>query len=82
MPSLLGLKCLGKLCGSEKSKVASSERPSSRGAYRRLVVKDVSVNGSPYPAHRRATITHLLFLHPEVCCPSPHVLSNVDPPGK
>ncbi|XP_005874564.1 PREDICTED: actin-binding LIM protein 1 isoform X4 [Myotis brandtii] len=80
MPSLLGLKCLGKLCGSEKSKVASSERPSSRGAYRRLVVKDVSVSGSPYPTHRRATITHLLFLHPEVCCPSQHVLSNVDPP--
>nr|KAF6303382.1 actin binding LIM protein 1 [Myotis myotis] len=80
MPSLLGLKCLGKLCGSEKSKVASSERPSSRGAYRRLVVKDVSVSGSPYTAHRRATITHLLFLHPEGCCPSQHVLSNVDPP--
>ncbi|XP_070288309.1 actin-binding LIM protein 1 isoform X1 [Myotis yumanensis] len=80
MPSLLGLKCLGKLCSSEKSKVASSERPSSRGAYRRLVVKDVSVSGSPYAAHRRATITHLLFLHPEVCCLSQHVLSNLDPP--
>nr|KAF6321958.1 actin binding LIM protein 1 [Pipistrellus kuhlii] len=80
MPSLLGLKCLGRLCGSEKSRVASSERPSSRGSYRRLVVKDVSVTESPFPGHRHATITHLLYLHSEVCSPSQHLLSNFDPP--
>lgn len=82
MPSLLGLKCLGRLCGSEKSRVASSERPSSRGSYRRLVVKDVSVTESPFPGHRHAAITHLLYLHSEVCCLSQHLLSNFDPPGK
>ncbi|KAM5271235.1 actin-binding LIM protein 1 isoform 2-T2 [Ctenodactylus gundi] len=66
MPSLLGLKCLGKLCSSEKSKVPSSERASTRGSCRRrLVVEGVSVSGTPYPAHRRATITHVVYLCPE-----------------
>lgn len=78
MPSLLGLKCLGKLCSSEKSKVTSSEGTGPRGSYRRrLVVKDVSVTGSPF-----ATITHLLYLHPVICCSSEHLLNNFDPLGK
>nr|XP_008505239.1 PREDICTED: actin-binding LIM protein 1 isoform X15 [Equus przewalskii] len=80
MPSFLGLKCLGKLCSSEKSKVTSSERSSTRGSSRRgLVVKDVSVTGPPYPAHRRATITHMLYLHPEVYCTFEHLCNNCDP---
>ncbi|XP_066094379.1 actin-binding LIM protein 1 isoform X17 [Saccopteryx bilineata] len=81
MPSFLGLKCLGKLCSSEKSQVSSSEGTGPRGSYRRrLVVEDVSITGSPYPTrHRRATVTHLLYLHPEVCCPSEHLFNNSDP---
>ncbi|KAM8781763.1 actin-binding LIM protein 1 isoform 1-T1 [Rhynchonycteris naso] len=80
MPSFLGLKCLGKLCSSEKSQVSSSERTGPRGSYRRrLVVEDVSITESPYPMHRRATITHLLYLHPEVCCPSERLLNNSNP---
>ncbi|KAM5243606.1 actin-binding LIM protein 1 isoform 2-T2 [Hipposideros larvatus] len=80
MPSFLGLKCLGKLCSSEKSKDTSSERTSTMGLYRRrLVVKDVNVTGSPYPTHRRATITHLLYLHPDVCCTFEHLFNHFDP---
>ncbi|XP_035883250.1 actin-binding LIM protein 1 isoform X23 [Phyllostomus discolor] len=79
MPSLLGLKCLGRLCGSEKSKVASSETTGSRGSCRRrLVVEDVSIPGSPRSSHRRATVTHLLYLHPDACCTSGHLASNLD----
>ncbi|XP_019515636.1 PREDICTED: actin-binding LIM protein 1 [Hipposideros armiger] len=80
MPSFLGLKCLGKLCSSEKSKDTSSERTSTMGLYRRrLVVKDVNVTGSPYPTHRRATITHLLYLYPDVCCTFEHLFNHFDP---
>ncbi|KAM6183485.1 actin-binding LIM protein 1 isoform 3-T3 [Erethizon dorsatum] len=80
MPSFLGLKCLGKLCISEKSEVASSERTSTRGSYqRRLIVEDVSVTVTPYPAQRRATITHLLYRYPEVCGPSERVFNSCDP---
>ncbi|XP_063100857.1 actin-binding LIM protein 1 isoform X8 [Cavia porcellus] len=82
MPSFLGLKCLGKLCSSKKSKVTSSERTSSRGSYRRrLTIEDVSVTGTPYSAQRqrRATITHVLYLYPEVCGPSEHVFNSCDP---
>ncbi|ELK04937.1 Actin-binding LIM protein 1 [Pteropus alecto] len=80
MPSFLGLKCLGKLCSSEKSKVTSSERTSTRRSYRRrLVVEDVSVTGSPHPTHRRATITHLLYLPPEVDCTLEHLFNDFDP---
>lgn len=83
MPSFLDLKCLGKLCSSEKSKVTSSERTTCRGSYRRrLVVEDMSVTGSPYAAHRRATVTHLLYLHPEVCCTFEHLFKHFDPLGK
>ncbi|XP_065750091.1 actin-binding LIM protein 1 isoform X2 [Phocoena phocoena] len=79
MPCFLGLKSLGKLFNSVKSKVTSSEKTSARGSYRRrLVVEDVYVPGSPYPAHRRATITHLLCLHPEVYCMFEHLLNNLD----
>uniref|UniRef100_A0A8C0I4R0 Actin binding LIM protein 1 n=1 Tax=Balaenoptera musculus TaxID=9771 RepID=A0A8C0I4R0_BALMU len=79
MPCFLGLKSLGKLFNSVKSKVTSSEKTSTRGSYRRrLVVEDVSVPGSPYPAHRRATIIHLLCLHPEVYCMFEHLLNNLD----
>ncbi|XP_030615165.1 actin-binding LIM protein 1 isoform X9 [Delphinapterus leucas] len=79
MPCFLGLKSLGKLFNSVKSKVTSSEKTSTRGSYRRrLVVEDVYVPGSPYPAHRRATITHLLCLHPEVYCMFEHLLNNLD----
>ncbi|XP_064344537.1 actin-binding LIM protein 1 isoform X9 [Camelus dromedarius] len=80
MPCFLGLKSLGKLCDSVKNKGTSSERTSTRGSYRRrLVVEDVSVPGSPYPARRRATITHFLYLHPEVYCTFEHLLNNLDP---
>lgn len=83
MPSFLGLKCLGKLCSSEKSRVSSSERASSTGSYRRrLVVEDVSIPGIPPPAHRRATITHLLYLPPEAYCTLEHLFNCLDPPGK
>uniref|UniRef100_A0A8C3YRP2 Actin binding LIM protein 1 n=1 Tax=Catagonus wagneri TaxID=51154 RepID=A0A8C3YRP2_9CETA len=81
MPCFLGLKSLGKLCNSMKSKVTSTERSSTRGSCRTtLVVEDVSVPGSPYPAHRRATITHFLYLHPEVYCTFEHLLNNFHPP--
>uniref|UniRef100_A0A7N5JK58 Actin binding LIM protein 1 n=1 Tax=Ailuropoda melanoleuca TaxID=9646 RepID=A0A7N5JK58_AILME len=81
MPSFLGLKCLGKLCSSEKSRVSSSERASSTGSYRRrLVVEDVSIPGIPPPAHRRATITHLLYLPPEAYCTLEHLFNCLDPP--
>ncbi|XP_036919742.1 actin-binding LIM protein 1 isoform X11 [Sturnira hondurensis] len=79
MPSLLGLKCLGKLCSSEKSKVTSSETTGTRGSCRRrLVVEDVGIPGSPRPSSRRDTITHLLYLYPDVCCTSGHLAGNVD----
>ncbi|XP_073760254.1 actin-binding LIM protein 1 isoform X5 [Callorhinus ursinus] len=81
MPSFLGLKCLGKLCSSEKSRMSSCERASPTGSYRRrLVVEDVSITGTPLPAHRRATITHLLYLHPEAYCTLEHLFSCLDPP--
>ncbi|XP_044924933.1 actin-binding LIM protein 1 isoform X22 [Mustela putorius furo] len=84
MPSFLGLKCLGKLCSSEKSRVSSSERAERAGRMgsyrRRLVVQDVSIAGTPPPAHRRATITHLLYLHPETYCTLEHLVSCLDPP--
>uniref|UniRef100_A0A8C0KJ20 Actin binding LIM protein 1 n=1 Tax=Canis lupus dingo TaxID=286419 RepID=A0A8C0KJ20_CANLU len=81
MPSFLGLKCLGKLCSSEKSGVPSSERASTTGSYRRrLVVEDVSITGIPQPAHRRATMTHLVYLHPEAYCTLEHLLSHLEPP--
>ncbi|XP_019669437.2 actin-binding LIM protein 1 isoform X21 [Felis catus] len=80
MPSFLGLKCLGKLCSSEKSSLSSSERASTTGSCRRTrVVEDVRVTSTPQPAHRRATITHLLYLHPEAYCTLEHLISNLDP---
>uniref|UniRef100_A0A4W2E0A3 Actin binding LIM protein 1 n=1 Tax=Bos indicus x Bos taurus TaxID=30522 RepID=A0A4W2E0A3_BOBOX len=80
MPCFLGLKSLGKLCNSGKGKATSSAKTSTRGSCkRRLVVEDVSFPGSPAPARRRATITHLLYLHPDVCCTFEHLLSNPDP---
>lgn len=83
MPSFLGLKCLGKLCSSEKNRVSSSEGAGHMGSYRRrLVVQDVSIAGIPPPAHRRATITHLLYLHPETYCTLEHLVSCLDLPGK
>nr|XP_060497402.1 actin-binding LIM protein 1 isoform X16 [Panthera onca] len=81
MPSFLGLKCLGKLCSSEKSGLSSSERAGTTGSCRRSrVVEDVCVTSTPQPAHRRATITHLLYLHPEAYCTLEHLISNLDPP--
>uniref|UniRef100_A0A8D1D6W9 Actin binding LIM protein 1 n=1 Tax=Sus scrofa TaxID=9823 RepID=A0A8D1D6W9_PIG len=81
MPCFLSLKSLGRLCNSVKSRVTSTERSSPRGSCRRtLVIKDVSVSGSPYPAHRRATITHVLYLHPEAYCTFEHLLNNFNPP--
>ena len=83
MPSFLGLKCLGKLCSSEKSSLSSSERASTTGSCRRTrAVEDVRVTSTPQPAHRRATITHLLYLHPEAYCTLEHLISNLDPSGK
>uniref|UniRef100_A0AC11CR06 Actin binding LIM protein 1 n=1 Tax=Ovis aries TaxID=9940 RepID=A0AC11CR06_SHEEP len=80
MPCFLGLKALGKLCNSGKGKATSSEKTSTRGSCkRRPVVEDVSFPGSPSPAHRRATLTHLLYLHPDVYCTFEHLLSNLDP---
>ncbi|XP_011714908.1 actin-binding LIM protein 1 isoform X16 [Macaca nemestrina] len=80
MPAFLGLKCLGKLCSSEKSKVTSSERTSARGSNRkRLIVEDLRVSGTSFPAHRRATVTHLLYLCPEDYCPHGRVCNSVDP---
>ncbi|XP_055416635.1 actin-binding LIM protein 1 isoform X5 [Bubalus kerabau] len=80
MPCFLGLKSLGKLCNSGKGKATSSAKTSTRGSCkRRLVVEDVSFPGRPAPARRRATITHLLYLHPDVCCTFEHLLSNPDP---
>ncbi|XP_042636978.1 actin-binding LIM protein 1 [Orycteropus afer afer] len=80
MPSFLGFTCLGRLCSSEKSKVTSSERTSTRGSNRRrLVVKDVSITGTPCPTHRRATITHLLYLPPENHCLCEHMVSSFNP---
>ncbi|XP_037865511.2 actin-binding LIM protein 1 isoform X6 [Chlorocebus sabaeus] len=80
MPAFLGLKCLGKLCSSEKSKVTSSERTSARGSNRkRLTVEDRRVSGTSFPAHRRATVTHLLYLCPEDYCPHGRVYNSVDP---
>uniref|UniRef100_A0A3Q1LUW9 Actin binding LIM protein 1 n=2 Tax=Bos TaxID=9903 RepID=A0A3Q1LUW9_BOVIN len=80
MPCFLGLKSLGKLCNSGKGKATSSAKTSTRGSCkRRLVVQDVSFPRSPAPARRRATITHLLYLHPDVCCTFEHLLSNPDP---
>nr|XP_055208200.1 actin-binding LIM protein 1 isoform X11 [Gorilla gorilla gorilla] len=80
MPAFLGLKCLGKLCSSEKSKVTSSERTSARGSNRkRLIVEDRRVSGTSFAAHRRATITHLLYLCPKDYCPRGRVCNSVDP---
>ncbi|XP_037599913.1 actin-binding LIM protein 1 isoform X11 [Cebus imitator] len=80
MPSFLGLKCLGKLCSSEKSKVTSSERTSARGSNRkRLIVEDWRVSGTSFPTHRRATVTQLLYLCPEDYCPHGHICNSVDP---
>nr|AWX65651.1 abLIM1 [Homo sapiens] len=80
MPAFLGLKCLGKLCSSEKSKVTSSERTSARGSNRkRLIVEDRRVSGTSFTAHRRATITHLLYLCPKDYCPRGRVCNSVDP---
>nr|XP_055104294.1 actin-binding LIM protein 1 isoform X2 [Symphalangus syndactylus] len=80
MPAFLGLKCLGKLCSSEKSKVTSSERTSARGSNgKRLIVEDRRVSGTSFAAHRRATVTHLLYLCPEDYCPRGHVCNSVDP---
>uniref|UniRef100_A0A8D0RDS6 Actin binding LIM protein 1 n=1 Tax=Sus scrofa TaxID=9823 RepID=A0A8D0RDS6_PIG len=81
MPCFLSLKSLGRLCNSVKSRVTSTERSSPRGSCRRtLVIEDVSVSGSPYPAHRQATITHVLYLHPEAYCTFEHLLNNFNPP--
>ncbi|XP_076982236.1 actin-binding LIM protein 1 isoform X13 [Tamandua tetradactyla] len=80
MPSFLALKCLGKLCSSEKSQVASFERTRSRGSYRRrLTVEHVSVPGTPHAAARRTTITHLLSLHAQDYCMCKHLFSSFDP---
>ncbi|XP_058437306.1 actin-binding LIM protein 1 isoform X6 [Marmota monax] len=80
MPSFLGLKCLGRQCLSEKSKVASSERSNTRGSFRRrLIVQDLSVPGMPYSAHRQATIAYLLFLYPKDRGPPEHGLNSCDP---
>ncbi|XP_040847989.1 actin-binding LIM protein 1 isoform X3 [Ochotona curzoniae] len=81
MPSFLGLKCLGKLCNSEKSKVTTSERSSARASCgRTLIVQDLSVPKTPCPAHRRTTITHLLYVYPKDYGPSELVFSSCDPP--
>nr|XP_005900345.1 PREDICTED: actin-binding LIM protein 1 isoform X1 [Bos mutus] len=80
MPCFLGLKSLGKLCNSGKGKATSSAKTSTRGSCkRRLVVEDVSFPGSPAPARRRATITHLLYLHPDVCCTRARICNSLDP---
>ncbi|XP_048194154.1 actin-binding LIM protein 1 isoform X12 [Perognathus longimembris pacificus] len=80
MPSFLGLKCLGRLCSSEKGKVTSSDRTGARGSCRRrLVVEDLSAPGTPYSAHRRATITHLFYLYPEDWGLAEHAFSSCGP---
>ncbi|KAM4852272.1 actin-binding LIM protein 1 isoform 3-T3 [Thomomys bottae] len=80
MPSFLGLKCLGKLCSSEKGKVTSSDRTRARGSCRRsLIVEDPSAFGIAHPAHRRATITHLFYLYPEDWGPVEHAFSSCGP---
>nr|XP_040128449.1 actin-binding LIM protein 1 [Ictidomys tridecemlineatus] len=80
MPSFLGLKCLGRLCLSEKSKVTSSDRSNTRGSFRRrLIVQDLSVPGMPYSAPRQATIAYLLFLYPKDRGPPEHGLDSCDP---
>ncbi|XP_035297642.1 actin-binding LIM protein 1 isoform X14 [Cricetulus griseus] len=72
MPSFIGLKCLGKLCNSEKGKVTSSERSSLRGSHRRrLIIEALGVPETPRPAqHRHSTVTHLFYLY-SVDCGSP-----------
>nr|XP_035125079.2 actin-binding LIM protein 1 isoform X4 [Callithrix jacchus] len=81
MPSFLGLKCLGKLCSSEKSKVTSSERTSARGSNRkRLIVEDWRVSGTSFLAHRHATVTHLLYLY-TLHCGLPFLQNAVYSPG-
>uniref|UniRef100_A0A673TFF8 Actin binding LIM protein 1 n=1 Tax=Suricata suricatta TaxID=37032 RepID=A0A673TFF8_SURSU len=81
MPSFLGLRCLGKLCSSGKSRVSSSGGASAPGSRRRtLVVEDMSVPSTPQPARRRTTITRLLYLHPQTYCTLERLFSNVDPP--
>uniref|UniRef100_G1U0Q0 Actin binding LIM protein 1 n=1 Tax=Oryctolagus cuniculus TaxID=9986 RepID=G1U0Q0_RABIT len=80
MPSFLGLRCLGRLCRSEKSKVTSSERCRARASYTRtLLVEDLSVPGPACPAQRRATITHLLYVYPKNCGLCEQVVSNCEP---
>ncbi|XP_029328560.1 actin-binding LIM protein 1 isoform X20 [Mus caroli] len=82
MPSLLGLKCLGKLCSSEKGKVPSPERASLRDSHRRrLLIEDLSVPETPDPAHhRRGTVIHLVYLCLKRYIPKGRVCSSVDPP--
>ncbi|XP_038966255.1 actin-binding LIM protein 1 isoform X32 [Rattus norvegicus] len=65
MPSFLGLRCLEKLCSSEKGKGPSPERASLRGSHgRRLVIEDLSVPETPHPArHRHGTVTYLFYLY-------------------
>ncbi|XP_021071273.1 actin-binding LIM protein 1 isoform X23 [Mus pahari] len=81
MPSLLGLRCLGKLCSSEKGKVPSPERASLGGSHRRrLLIEDLSVPETPHPAHRRhGTVMHLVYLYPAGCGPPELRLSSYDP---
>nr|XP_034355194.1 actin-binding LIM protein 1 isoform X12 [Arvicanthis niloticus] len=71
MPSFLGLRCLGKLCSSEKGKVPSPERASLRGSHRRrLVIEDPSVPETPHSAHHRlGTVMHLFYLYSADCGP-------------
>ncbi|XP_037351584.1 actin-binding LIM protein 1 isoform X4 [Talpa occidentalis] len=79
MPSFLGLKCLGNLCLSQKSKAPSSETASIQGSFRRmLVMEDVGVTRLPHLSHRRATLTHVL-LYPAVYCTLENLLDNFDP---
>nr|AAI41084.1 Ablim1 protein [Mus musculus] len=80
MPSLLGLKCLGKLCSSEKGKVPSPERASLRNSHRRLLIEDLSVPETPDPAHRRrGTVIHLVYLYSAGCGPPELRFSSYDP---
>ncbi|XP_029328561.1 actin-binding LIM protein 1 isoform X21 [Mus caroli] len=81
MPSLLGLKCLGKLCSSEKGKVPSPERASLRDSHRRrLLIEDLSVPETPDPAHhRRGTVIHLVYLYSAGCGPPELRFSSYDP---
>ncbi|EDL01771.1 actin-binding LIM protein 1, isoform CRA_a [Mus musculus] len=80
MPSLLGLKCLGKLCSSEIGKVPSPERASLRNSHRRLLIEDLSVPETPDPAHRRrGTVIHLVYLYSAGCGPPELRFSSYDP---